>query len=519
MAHAANWFYSNVAPTLLEEAAKRPDYEVFVAGHSLGAGTAALLCMLLQAQAPGVRAVCFAPPACVTEALCARFNSCITSVVLHRDLIPRFSTAALRELLDRVAGTDWKRIVREEFTRDVSALRKRVLEDEGVVKVCASPTPTPPPFRRCTDVTDAPSLLATLRAQLAAAARGAADVAMGALLAARDTDSSVHDAARAARDGVVVAAQVTAGAYLAARDSETGRAVADGVSRAAASTAEGARASLEGAAAAWRAAKQYPSVNEAVEATAAAASKVSEHPTVQAASRAALKVCLRMPACARVLMRPSYPRHVVITRGISCAQTAKQAASVAVRVCCHHPPWGEGEGGGSACWSPCCLRSVCLLSRRAPAGGSCSGWARSGLRARQTATLLPLTLRRRRHQLQQPRQVHPVEVHRPCLHGVALPLRLLVAHPVTTDPLRRRQLRPRRPVPVVAAEGALELMVGSRRKAVTVAVAVVVAQTHAVGAQAVPGPRWCLPEPSPTYNAPQTRYSRRLPATATSPPL
>ena len=126
MAHAARWFQEHVADHLIDAHAKRPGYKLFVAGHSLGAGIAALLAMMLQHRVPDIQAVCFAPPACVSSDLCERYASHITSVILDKDIVPRFSLAAARKLSAELRGVDWKALLKDEFNRDVAALQKRI---------------------------------------------------------------------------------------------------------------------------------------------------------------------------------------------------------------------------------------------------------------------------------------------------------------------------------------------------------------------------------------------------------
>ena len=95
-------------PTALEAAAKAalPDtkgWRLVVTGHSLGAGTAALLALMLKPRVPGVRCWAFSPPGCtVSSALLAYTRSFIVSVAAGKDVVPRASAAALNRLVDEM---------------------------------------------------------------------------------------------------------------------------------------------------------------------------------------------------------------------------------------------------------------------------------------------------------------------------------------------------------------------------------------------------------------------------------
>jgi len=78
-------------------------YELVVTGHSLGAGAAATLGLLLKAAFPPLRAICFSPPGgLVDEALAESMDDYCTSVVVGEDLIPRLSVPAVFRLRDGV---------------------------------------------------------------------------------------------------------------------------------------------------------------------------------------------------------------------------------------------------------------------------------------------------------------------------------------------------------------------------------------------------------------------------------
>ena len=96
-------------PNLLEHALQQTNYkQIVVTGHSLGAGTAAILTFLLRAKYPNLRVVCYAysPPGGLLDAEAAKESEkfCM-SVVIGDDVIPRTSLhniASLSQSIKRV---------------------------------------------------------------------------------------------------------------------------------------------------------------------------------------------------------------------------------------------------------------------------------------------------------------------------------------------------------------------------------------------------------------------------------
>jgi uncharacterized membrane protein YgcG len=93
-------------------------YSVVVVGHSLGAGTAALLTMLLadgsdtKAKLKNkLQAYCFAPPSVVALdlSISPRFKPMITSVCMNYDLIPRLTMQSLDALRKEVTEYSWEK--------------------------------------------------------------------------------------------------------------------------------------------------------------------------------------------------------------------------------------------------------------------------------------------------------------------------------------------------------------------------------------------------------------------------
>jgi len=88
---------------LLNEGAKCAGYRLRVTGHSLGAGCAAILSIMLRHKFPDLVGLCFSPPGCVlSEQLAERSKDFLTSYVLDADIVPRLSQESMENLRDDV---------------------------------------------------------------------------------------------------------------------------------------------------------------------------------------------------------------------------------------------------------------------------------------------------------------------------------------------------------------------------------------------------------------------------------
>ncbi|KAM6156811.1 diacylglycerol lipase-beta [Erethizon dorsatum] len=80
-----------------------PEYRLVVVGHSLGAGAAALLAIMLRSSYPQVRAYAFSPPrGLLSKSLYEYSKDFIVSLVLGKDVIPRLSVTNLEDLKKRI---------------------------------------------------------------------------------------------------------------------------------------------------------------------------------------------------------------------------------------------------------------------------------------------------------------------------------------------------------------------------------------------------------------------------------
>jgi sn1-specific diacylglycerol lipase len=88
---------------VLHEALESPSWSLVITGHSLGAGVAALLGLMLRAEYPSLRVWAFSPPGgLLSEALAEAAGEWCTSVVLGNDFICRLSMPNLERLRDEM---------------------------------------------------------------------------------------------------------------------------------------------------------------------------------------------------------------------------------------------------------------------------------------------------------------------------------------------------------------------------------------------------------------------------------
>ncbi|XP_055006465.1 diacylglycerol lipase-beta-like [Boleophthalmus pectinirostris] len=80
-----------------------PEYKLVITGHSLGAGAAALLAVMLKNSFPTLKCYAFSPPGgLVSKALADYTKDFVISVVLGKDLVPRLSLPNMEDLKRRI---------------------------------------------------------------------------------------------------------------------------------------------------------------------------------------------------------------------------------------------------------------------------------------------------------------------------------------------------------------------------------------------------------------------------------
>ncbi|XP_078433087.1 alpha/Beta hydrolase fold-containing protein [Wolffia australiana] len=119
MVAAARWIAKHATPCLMKAAREHPEYQIKIVGHSLGAGTAALLTYILREhpEFSSVTCVAFAPAACLTWELAESGRDFITSIINGADLVPTFSAASVDDLRAEVTASAWLKDLRNQIER------------------------------------------------------------------------------------------------------------------------------------------------------------------------------------------------------------------------------------------------------------------------------------------------------------------------------------------------------------------------------------------------------------------
>ncbi|XP_058477644.1 diacylglycerol lipase-beta [Solea solea] len=102
---AATYVYKKlINDGILNQAfAVAPEYNLVVTGHSLGAGTAALLAVLLRSSYPTLQCYSFSPPGgLMSQALSDYSKDFVVSIVLGKDLVPRLSIPNMEDLKRKI---------------------------------------------------------------------------------------------------------------------------------------------------------------------------------------------------------------------------------------------------------------------------------------------------------------------------------------------------------------------------------------------------------------------------------
>ncbi|XP_022599250.1 sn1-specific diacylglycerol lipase beta [Seriola dumerili] len=105
MCQAAGYIYKKlVNDGILNQAfSVAPEYKLVITGHSLGAGTASLLAILLRNSFPTLQCYAFSPPGgLLSKALADYSKDFVLSVVLGKDLVPRLSIPNMEDLKRRI---------------------------------------------------------------------------------------------------------------------------------------------------------------------------------------------------------------------------------------------------------------------------------------------------------------------------------------------------------------------------------------------------------------------------------
>ena len=89
----------NILENLYATQSKFSNYRLRITGHSLGAGCAAILALLLKPEYPTLRCHSFSPPGCtMSQNVASECEEYLTSFILDADVIPRASLNSLENL-------------------------------------------------------------------------------------------------------------------------------------------------------------------------------------------------------------------------------------------------------------------------------------------------------------------------------------------------------------------------------------------------------------------------------------
>lgn len=98
-------------------------YHIVFAGHSLGAGCAALLSVMLQKEFEDLECFAYAVPACVNLSVAESCNDFVHSIVLRDDIVPRAKASNVLKLVDELKN--FKGCWRDTASEDLEAFKER----------------------------------------------------------------------------------------------------------------------------------------------------------------------------------------------------------------------------------------------------------------------------------------------------------------------------------------------------------------------------------------------------------
>jgi sn1-specific diacylglycerol lipase len=92
-----------LAQLLDDPSSKCYGYRLRIVGHSLGAGCALIVALMLRSRYPNLRCLCYSPPGCmVTKKLALSCKDFLMTYILNYDLVPRLSLETMLRLRNEV---------------------------------------------------------------------------------------------------------------------------------------------------------------------------------------------------------------------------------------------------------------------------------------------------------------------------------------------------------------------------------------------------------------------------------
>ncbi|KAF4317886.1 hypothetical protein BBO99_00006486 [Phytophthora kernoviae] len=121
MLKAAMWIKDRIVKSL--RALHNEGYHIVFAGHSLGAGCAALLSVMLQKEFEDLECFAYAVPACVNLSVADSCNDFVHSIVLRDDFVPRAKASNVLKLVEELKN--FKGCWRDTASEDIEAFKER----------------------------------------------------------------------------------------------------------------------------------------------------------------------------------------------------------------------------------------------------------------------------------------------------------------------------------------------------------------------------------------------------------
>ncbi|KAJ3669289.1 hypothetical protein LUZ60_011239 [Juncus effusus] len=117
MLTAARWICQLAVPCLHEIVGKFPEYKLKIMGHSMGAGIAAILTLMLREREEFSSCTCisFAPAACMTWELAEAGKEFITSLVNKDDVVPSFCKVSTAKIRSEVMASSRRNNIRQNM--------------------------------------------------------------------------------------------------------------------------------------------------------------------------------------------------------------------------------------------------------------------------------------------------------------------------------------------------------------------------------------------------------------------
>ncbi|POM73229.1 Hypothetical protein PHPALM_9939 [Phytophthora palmivora] len=121
MLKAVMWIKDRIVKSL--RVLHNEGYHIVFAGHSLGAGCAALLSVMLQKEFEDLECFAYAVPACVNLSVAESCIDFVHSIVLRDDIVPRAKASNVLKLVDELKN--FKGCWRDTASEDIEAFKER----------------------------------------------------------------------------------------------------------------------------------------------------------------------------------------------------------------------------------------------------------------------------------------------------------------------------------------------------------------------------------------------------------